>query len=93
MTDKEEKAIERCKQLIKVEQANWIGLSNQDAIETVLNVVERQNKIIDLMAEQLRTPVNSKEWIKEYYKHEVKTKIYTEEEMKRIEKEDMGYDR
>ena len=63
------------------------------AFETVLNLVEKQDKMINLMAEQLRTPVNSKEWIKEYYKHEVKTKIYTEEEMDRIEKEDMGYDR
>lgn len=93
MTDKEKEAIERCKQLIKVEHANWIGISNQVAIETVLNLIEKQYKMINLMAEQLRTPVNSKEWIKEYYKHEVKTKIYTEEEMKRIEKEDMGYDR
>lgn len=47
MTDEEKKAIERCKQLIKVEHANWIGLSNQDAIEKVLNLIEKQQRIIE----------------------------------------------
>lgn len=33
------------------------------AIETVLNLIQKQDKIIDLMAEQLTTPINSKEWV------------------------------
>ena len=32
-----DKAINRCKELIKTEHSNWIGMSNQDAIEIVLS--------------------------------------------------------
>ena len=67
----EKEAIERCKQLIKVEHANWIGISNQLAIITVLNLIEKQDKIIDLMAEQLTTPVHSKEWVIEHYNQKI----------------------
>ena len=42
--NEEEKAIERCKELIKPEHSNWIGISNQKAIETVLNLIDKQNK-------------------------------------------------
>ena len=36
----------------------------------MLHIKESQEKdeIIDLMAEQLTTPIHSKEWVKEYYK-------------------------
>ena len=36
----------------------------------MLHIKESQekDKIIDLMAEQLTTPIHSKEWVKEYYK-------------------------
>lgn len=47
MTDKEKEAIERCNQLIKVEHANWIGISNQKAIGTVLNLVQTQQEEIE----------------------------------------------
>lgn len=30
--------------------------------------LREKEKIIDLMAEQLTTPIHSKEWVKEYYK-------------------------
>lgn len=53
MNEKEKEAIERCKQLIKVEHANWIGISNQLAIITLLNLIEKKDKIIDLMAESI----------------------------------------
>ena len=53
MTDKEEKAIERCNQLIKVEHANWIGISNQKAIGTVLKELEKKDKIIDEIAGEI----------------------------------------
>lgn len=36
-----EQATERCNQLIKAEHANWIGISNQIAIGTVLSELER----------------------------------------------------
>lgn len=36
----------------------------------MLHIKESQekDKVIDLMAEQLTTPIHSKEWVKEYYK-------------------------
>ena len=43
----EEKAIDRCNELIKSEHANWIGLSNQNAIETVLNMLKEKDKEIN----------------------------------------------
>ena len=30
--------------------------------------ISEKDKIIDLMSEQLTTPIHSKEWVKEYYK-------------------------
>lgn len=42
-----EKATERCNQLIKPEHANWIGISNQKAIETVLSELEKKDKEIE----------------------------------------------
>ncbi len=60
MTEEQEKTIKRCEELIKPEHANWIGISNQIAIETVLNMLKekdkeiaKKDKIIDLMADCL----------------------------------------
>lgn len=43
----EEKAIERCEQLIKPEHANWIGISNQEAIRELLNMLKEKDKEIE----------------------------------------------
>ena len=43
----EEKAIDRCNELIESGHANWIGLSNQNAIETVLNMLKEKDKEIN----------------------------------------------
>lgn len=43
----EEKAIERCNQLTKLEHANWIGISNQKAIKTILSLIQKQQEEID----------------------------------------------
>lgn len=47
-------------------------------ITTALNLIQNQqaeienkDKIIDLMSEQLTTPIHSKEWVKEYYERKV----------------------
>lgn len=40
MTEKQSKAIERCNELIKDSHSCWIGLSNQNAIKTVLDLLE-----------------------------------------------------
>lgn len=37
-------ATERCKELIKSEHDRWIGLTNQEAIKTVLQVLEKLKK-------------------------------------------------
>ena len=36
--------------------------------------IKKKNKIIDLMAEQLTTPIHSKEWVIEYYTKKVEDK-------------------
>lgn len=40
-------------------------------IEKKQKEIEKQNKIIDLMAEQLTTDIHSKEWVKKYYNSKV----------------------
>jgi hypothetical protein len=70
MTDKEEKAIERCNQLIKVEHANWIGISNQVAIETVLNLIQTQQAEIDILKQEKATAWEDWNIINEYCEQE-----------------------
>lgn len=42
------------------------------AIETVLSLIEEKDKQIDLMSEQLTTPIHDKKWVKEYYERKAK---------------------
>lgn len=56
MPKEQDKAIERCNKLIETEHSNWIGITNQKAIETVLNMlkekdteIEKKDKMIDLI--------------------------------------------
>lgn len=41
------------------------------AIKTVLAELEKKDKIINKMAEQLTTDIHSKEWVIDYYEREV----------------------
>lgn len=50
-TLEEKKAIERCEELIKDEHKQWIGISNQVAIETLLNLLEKRQKEIEKLKE------------------------------------------
>lgn len=46
--------------------------SYSDLIDKIIikdKEIKEKDKQIDLMAEELTTPINSKEWIKEYYKN------------------------
>lgn len=43
MTEEQERAIERCNKLIETKHSNWIGVSNQKAIETVLNMIKEKD--------------------------------------------------
>ena len=47
MTKEQEEAIERCNKLIETEHSNWIGITNQKAIETVLNMLKEKDKEIE----------------------------------------------
>lgn len=60
MIKEQDKAIKRCNKLIETEHSNWIGITNQKAIETVLNMlkekdteIEKKDKMIDLILEFL----------------------------------------
>lgn len=43
MTEEQERAIERCNKLIETKHSNRIGVSNQKAIETVLNMIKEKD--------------------------------------------------
>lgn len=45
-----------------------------DERDNLKEEVEQKDKIIDLMSEQLTTPIHSKKWVKEYFKRKVKEK-------------------
>lgn len=97
----EEKTIERCKELIKTEHANWIGISNQEAIRELLNKLKEKDKEIEHQIEKRNNQkaelaiLNEKQ--KEMNKLINTVKSYKgqmEKEIKRIkslEKEAQGY--
>lgn len=39
-----EEAKNRCNELVKVEHANWVGISNQEAINVLLNELDNKDK-------------------------------------------------
>ena len=43
----------------------------KEVILELVDLIEKQYKIIDLMSERLTTPIHSKEWVKRYYEEEV----------------------
>lgn len=45
-----DKDIERCKELIKTEHSNWIGMTNQDAISNVLSELEKEREGRDILS-------------------------------------------
>ena len=60
----------------QIEEYRGIGLrrhKQQVQIKKSLKgIINNQNKIIGLMAEQLTTPIHDKEWIKQYYENKAK---------------------
>lgn len=50
----EKETIERCNELIKEEHANWIGISNQKAIKTILNLIQTQQEEIEKLNSMLK---------------------------------------
>lgn len=47
MIKEQDKSIERCNKLIETEHSNWIGITNQKAIETVLNMLKEKDAEIE----------------------------------------------
>lgn len=78
-----EEDVKRCKELIKIEHANWIGMSNQSAISNVLAEQEQDKKRIKELEEENRIfalegcKVRLELYIKENYipKQKIKDKI------------------
>lgn len=69
----EEKTIEKQKSIIekqrfKIEAQEMEHDYDVKMIDEVKGEANKLYKMIDLMAEQLSTPINSKEWVKEYYR-------------------------
>lgn len=70
-----EQAIEALKQHKRQIDKKYINTRNSKAIETVLSMLEEQNKIIDLMAEKIYEEGivwDNKEEVKQYFENKVK---------------------
>lgn len=60
----------------KVTDLNPIGLARTNQLlsrqcHKLQEESEKKDKIIDLMSEELTTPIHSKEWVKDYYERKV----------------------
>lgn len=68
------KSIEIVLSILKEKDKQIEQYQNILATNDMLHVIECENKykIIDLMAEQLTTPIHDKEWIKKYYENKAK---------------------
>ena len=76
MTNEQEKSLEKIKRQILLEEGRkniGIPVFISD-LKNVLALIEEKDKQIDLMSEQLTTPIHSKKWVKEYFKRKVKEK-------------------
>lgn len=78
MTDKELieifEGLKRHKEIIKNIDKDYFFAFGEillNLIQTQQAEIEKKDKIIDLMSEQLTTPIHSKEWVKKYYERKV----------------------
>ena len=73
MTDKQKLAIKRLELNKNTEiYVNYRNKEKTDDIEVVLDLLKEKDKQIDLMSEQLTTPIHGKEWVKEHFENKVK---------------------
>lgn len=73
MTKEQEKAIYRLNLGKNIPISNDCCIVNIQDIETALSIIEKQERVIDLMAEQLTTSIyGGKKWIKQYFENKVK---------------------
>lgn len=71
MTKKQEESLEKLKRQILIEECGKnIGMPVLISdLKNVLSMLKEKDKIIDLMSEQLTTPVHNKEYVKQYFKN------------------------
>lgn len=73
MTKEQEKAIYRLNLGKNIPISNDCCIVNIQDIETALSIIEKQERVIDLMAEQLTTSIyGGKKWIKQYFENKAK---------------------
>lgn len=63
--------IERVKEYLEYGMPYSEYLDLQISFETILNELDKKDKIINLMAEQLITPVHSKKWVIDYFTNKI----------------------
>ena len=72
ITWSEVQAIDKLYTLFNTMEAEFNRLEElEDNTDMLKMELEKKNKIINLMAEQLTTPIHSKEWVIDYYKREI----------------------
>ena len=74
MTKEQEKSLEKIKRKVLVEEGGKnIGISVFISdLKNILASIKEKDKQIDLMSEQLTTPIHDKKWVKEYYERKAK---------------------
>lgn len=70
MNEEEKKAIENLKLFLDKDKNEDNYLTDEN-LRTILNLVEKQSKMIEIMAEHLTTPTHNKEWVIKYFEGEV----------------------
>ena len=85
MIKEQDKAIERCNKLIETEHSNWIGITNQKAIETVLNMLKEKDEEINKYKRKNKELSNQ---LLKIYKEEDNYNARIEKKNAQIEKKD-----
>ena len=75
-TEEEKKAIERCNELKKDCHKEWIGISNQVAIDIVLNLLEKQQEEIEKKDKRIHYLENETRGIVEKEFHKAQVDLY-----------------
>lgn len=73
MTKEQEESLEKLKRQILIEECGkniGIPVFISD-LKNILSMLKEKDKQIDLMSEQLTTPIHDKKWIKKYYENKV----------------------
>lgn len=89
MTKEQEKAIERCNKLIETEHSNWIGVTNQKAIETVLNMLKEKDAEIEKYKRKNKELSNQ---LLKIYKEQDNYNSIVEKKNEQIQKKDQMID-